>query len=110
MPRLTPTAADAGVEAATTESITQRPARIRVLDGPAAGHEAELVKAVTTLGKPGIAVVAITRSSDAQYRLQRLEGRSMPKVNRQPVGLEPVPLEHEDLIELADTRLQFLQT
>lgn len=108
MPRLTPAATDADVATATTESITYPPARIRVLDGPATGHEAELVKAVTTLGKPGITVVAILRR-DSSYQLQWLEGRSAPQVNCQPLEQDPVPLEHEDLIELAGTRLQFLQ-
>ena len=108
MPQLTPAAADTGVEAATTPAIPQHQARIRVLDGPAAGHEAELVKAITTLGKPGIAVVAIARR-ETRYQLQWLEGQNPPKVNCQPLGPDPVPLEHEDLIELADTRLQFLQ-
>ena len=108
MPQLTPAAADTSAEAVTTPVTPECRARIRVLDGPAAGHEAELVKAITTLGKPGIAVVAIARR-DARYQLQWLEGHNTPKVNCQPLGADPVPLEHEDLIELADTRLQFLQ-
>ncbi|MEY5097509.1 MAG: hypothetical protein RJA36_228 [Pseudomonadota bacterium] len=99
----------APADAATApEPASGLPARIRVLDGPAAGREAQLLKEVTTLGKPGVAVVAIARQA-ARYQLQRLGGTITPKVNFEPVGQEPVPLEHEDLIELADTRLQFLQ-
>ncbi len=110
MPGLIPAATDAGADTAATpvEPGTERRARIRVLDGPAAGHEAELLKAVTTLGKPGIAVVTIARH-EARYQLQWLEGQSTPQVNCEPLGPDPVPLEHEDLIELAGTRLQFLQ-
>lgn len=84
------------------------PARIRVLDGPAAGREAELVKAYTTLGKPGVAVVSIARR-DRGYELARVGGQTLPQVNGQPVDKEPVVLENEDLIELADIRMQFLQ-
>lgn len=84
------------------------PARIRVLDGPAAGREASLVKELTTLGKPGIAAVAIARRGDG-YALERIEGQVTPRINGQPVGKEPVLLENEDLIELADTRMQFLR-
>ena len=34
---------------------------LKVLSGPAAGREVPLSKVVTTIGKPGVAVAAITR-------------------------------------------------
>jgi len=84
------------------------PARIRVLSGPAAGREAPLVKVVTTLGKPGVAVAAITQRAQG-YTIATVDGTIAPKVNGQALGTEPLILHHDDLIELADTQVRFLQ-
>jgi len=83
-------------------------ARIRVLSGPAAGREAPLVKVVTTLGKPGVAVAAITQRANG-YTIATVDGTISPKVNGQPLGDEPLTLRHDDVIELADTQVRFLQ-
>ena len=42
-------------------------ARLQVLSGAFAGRELELIKALTTLGRPGIQVAAITRRADGFY-------------------------------------------
>ncbi|HEX2616018.1 MAG TPA: FHA domain-containing protein, partial [Flavobacteriales bacterium] len=42
-------------------------ARLQVLSGAFAGRELELPKALTTLGRPGVQVAAITRRSDGFY-------------------------------------------
>src|SRR5271154_2640803 len=42
-------------------------AKLQVLSGAFAGREVELTKALTTLGRPGIQVAAITRRSDTYY-------------------------------------------
>lgn len=81
-------------------------ARIRVLSGPAAGREMPLTKAVTTLGKPGVAVAAIHREADG-HRLHAIDG-TPPLLNGQPVGKEPAPLRGNDVIALAGTEMQFL--
>lgn len=111
-----PAAATSAVEAPAAPPATQQPltmagqaqnARVRVLDGPAAGREAQLVKEVTTLGKPGIAVVSITRRTDG-YAIARVGGQVLPRVNGREVDIEPLLLRDQDLIELAATRMQFL--
>ena len=77
------------------------------LEGPHA-REVALVKPVTTLGKPGVAVAAITRNA-AGFTLARVEGTDGSlQLNGLAVGAEPRPLQHEDRIELAGSRLQFL--
>src|SRR5258707_2527079 len=42
-------------------------AKLQVLSGAFAGRELELIKALTTLGRPGIQVAAITRRADGFY-------------------------------------------
>ena len=82
-------------------------ASIRVVSGAAAGREVPLVKVVTTIGKPGVAVAAITRRPHS-YVVALVEGATKPTVNDVPLGTEAVELFHGDFIEIAGTRMQFL--
>lgn len=84
------------------------PAAIRVMSGAAAGREVPLVKVVTTIGKPGVAVAAITKRPHG-YVVALVEGANKPTVNGQPLGNEPLQLRHGDVIELAGTQMQFVQ-
>lgn len=83
-------------------------ASIKVMSGAAAGREVPLVKVVTTIGKPGVAVAAITRRPHG-YVVALVEGATRPTVNGSPIGTEAINLRHGDLIELAGTQMQFIQ-
>ena len=85
------------------------PASVRVLNGAAAGREVPLTKVVTTVGKPGVQVASITKRPNG-YVLTHIEGSSRPSVNGAPMSVEAVPLKSGDVIELAGTQMQFLQT
>lgn len=80
-------------------------ARIQVLNGPAAGKELELKKALTTLGKPGVQVAVITRRVHG-YFITQVEG-TRPLVNGQPIGAQAHPLLENDVIELAGVKMEF---
>lgn len=82
---------------------------IKVLSGPATGREMLLTKVVTTLGKPGVAVAAITRRQH-HFLLHHVEGVEQPILNGARVGTEPVVLKHSDQIVLAGTQMQFMQS
>ena len=82
---------------------------IKVLSGAAAGREVALVKVVTTIGKPGVAVASITKRPQG-FVVSHVEGASRPSVNGTVIGAEPVPLRHGDLLELAGTQMQFVQS
>ena len=84
-------------------------AAIRVLSGAAAGREVHLTKVVTTIGKPGVAVAAITRRQRG-FVVHHVEGAGNPALNGSPIGAEPIALKNGDLIELAGTQMQFVQT
>ena len=81
---------------------------IKVLSGAAAGREVPLVKVVTTIGKPGVAVAAITKRSHG-FVVAHVEGGNRPTLNGAPIGAEPVTLKNGDLLELAGTQMQFVQ-
>ncbi len=84
-------------------------ATIKVLSGAAAGREVPLTKVVTTIGKPGVAVAAITRRQRS-FVVHHVEGAGNPALNGALIGAEPVALKNGDLIELAGTQMQFVQT
>ena len=85
------------------------PASIRVLNGAAAGREVALTKVVTTVGKPGVQVASITKRPGG-YVLAHVEGALQPTVNGNPVVGETVHLKNGDVIELAGTQMQFVQS
>ena len=84
-------------------------AAIRVLSGAAAGREVALIKIVTTIGKPGLAVAAITRRPSG-YVVAHVDGAESPTVNGVPIQADPVFLKNGDLLELAGIQMQFVQT
>ena len=84
-------------------------ASIKVLSGSASGREVPLTKVVTTIGKPGVAVAAITRRQNG-FVVHHVEGAGNPTLNGSPIRAEPISLKNGDLIELAGTQMQFVQT
>ena len=84
-------------------------ASIKVLNGAAAGREVSLTKVVTTVGKPGVQVASITKRPGG-YVFAHVEGAMKPTVNGNAVGNDPVHLKNGDVIELAGTQMQFVQS
>ncbi|MDP3761254.1 MAG: FHA domain-containing protein [Ramlibacter sp.] len=106
-----PAPAQAGAapaSAAQAADLGQPSAAIKVLSGAAAGREVPLVKVVTTIGKPGVAVAAITKRPHG-FVVAHVEGANKPTLNGAAIGSEPVTLKHGDLLELAGTQMQFVQ-
>jgi len=99
--------ADAPAAGATGEMGDVKGA-IKVLSGAAAGREVPLVKVVTTIGKPGVAVAAITKRPHG-FVVAHVEGGNKPTLNGAAIGQEPVTLKNGDLLELAGTQMQFVQ-
>ena len=83
-------------------------AAIKVMSGTAAGREVPLVKVVTTIGKPGVAVAAITRRPHGLV-VAWGGGVQKPTSNGNPSGTDAVNLRHGDMLELAGTKMQFVQ-
>jgi pSer/pThr/pTyr-binding forkhead associated (FHA) protein len=114
-PGMVPPPADAAAAAAAPAAAGAAPAElghvkgaIKVLSGAAAGREVPLVKVVTTIGKPGVAVAAITKRPHG-FVVAHVDGGNKPTLNGSPIGAEPVTLKSGDLLELAGTQMQFVQ-
>jgi pSer/pThr/pTyr-binding forkhead associated (FHA) protein len=84
--------------------------RLTVLNGPIAGKELELTKALVTLGKPGTQVAVISRRPQG-YFLTHIEsdgdGKRYPVVNGEAIGAKAYQLKNNDLIELAGIKMEF---
>ena len=89
-------------------AASTQPAAIKVLTGAAAGREVPLTKVVTTIGKPGVAVAAITKRQHG-FVVHHVEGGGNPTLNGATFTAEPVPIKNGDVIELAGTQMQFVQ-
>ncbi|VVC85152.1 FHA domain-containing protein [Sideroxydans sp. CL21] len=92
---------------AAESSAAQPPAAVvQILNGPNAGKELELVKNLTTLGKPGVQVAVLARRPHGFF-ITHVEGGSFPTVNGSSIGEQPHQLRDHDLIELAGVKMEF---
>jgi hypothetical protein len=82
-----------------------------VLSGAFAGRELELTKALTTLGRPGVQVAAITRRSEGFF-IVHIDGEgegSSPLVNGAAIGPQARKLADNDVIQLAGVKMGFFE-
>jgi pSer/pThr/pTyr-binding forkhead associated (FHA) protein len=84
-------------------------AKLQVLSGSFAGRELELTKALTTLGRPGVQVAAITRRAEGYYIVHVESGKEgdYPLVNGQPIGAQAKKLTDNDVVQLAGVKMGF---
>jgi hypothetical protein len=80
---------------------------IRILTGANAGRELPLVKALTTIGRPGYQVAVITRRPSG-YFIAHVEGDVFPSVNGANIGSSAHSLKDKDVIELAGVQMEFV--
>ena len=83
-------------------------AKLQVLSGANSGKELALTKALTTIGRPGQQVAAITRRPQG-YFIIHVEGGdgSFPTINGQQIGTQAQALSDHDIIEVAGVKMEF---
>jgi predicted component of type VI protein secretion system len=97
---------------ANGEQVTALPkAKLQVLSGAFAGRELELNKALTTLGRPGVQVAAITRRADGYFIVHVDSGKpnDYPHVNGTAIGEQARRLSDNDVILLAGVKMGFFE-
>lgn len=100
-------AAVAPAPAAPAKPADAQPlAAVQILTGPSAGKELDLVKNLTTLGKPGLQVAVITRRPQG-YFITHVEGAKFPVINGKMIDAQAQPLQDHDVIELAGVKMEF---
>lgn len=90
----------------TAQGAPSQVAVVQVLTGANAGKELELVKNLTTLGKPGVQVAVLTRRPHGFF-ITHVEGASHPTVNGTQLSDQPHQLNDHDVIELAGVKMEF---
>ena len=120
-PRAAPAAAvksRRGFAPTATQEVDERDAptlplaKLQVLSGTFAGRELELVKTLTTLGRPGVQVAAITRRAEGYYIVHVESGKTegLPLVNGMAIGAQARKLQDNDVIQLAGVKMGFFVT
>ena len=102
----------------TTQEVDEREAptlplaKLQVLSGTFAGRELELKKTLTTLGRPGVQVAAITRRAEGYYIVHVESGKTegFPHVNGMAIGAQARKLQDNDVIQLAGVKMGFFLT
>ena len=106
-----PSATYSGIDPATAPSALPL-GKLQVLSGAFAGRELELTKALTTLGRPGVQVAAITRRAEGYYVVHVESGKEgdYPLVNGEPIGGKARKLADNDVVQLAGVKMGFFSS
>jgi pSer/pThr/pTyr-binding forkhead associated (FHA) protein len=107
-----PEPAAAAPAAGSLQASQLRKAKLQVLSGQFAGRELELIKTLTTLGRPGIQVAALTRRADGYYVVHVESGKEndFPLVNGTPIGQQARRLHDNDVLQLAGVKMGFFES
>jgi pSer/pThr/pTyr-binding forkhead associated (FHA) protein len=79
---------------------------LQIMSGQSLGKTLSLNRAMTNLGKPGVATAIITRRNDG-YFLSHLEGEKTPLVGDTRIGSHSVKLKDGEIIQIGNIRMQF---
>jgi len=98
----------ADLASAGTTTSGPGPAKLQLVSGTNAGKELQLTKILTTLGRPGVQVAAITRRPTGYFLIVVDAGKDnkMPLVNDIEIGKQH-PLGDGDVIEVAGVKMSF---
>ena len=101
-----------GIEEEQARAASLPLAKLQVLSGTFAGRELELTKTLTTLGRPGIQVAAISRRADGYFIVHVESGKDKdyPLVNGSSIGPQARQLKDNDVIQLAGVKMGFFLT
>jgi len=105
---LPPSSTQTGIDSINAPSALPM-GTLQVLSGGFAGRELELTKALTTLGRPGIQVAAVTRRKEGYYIVHVESGKEgdFPLVNGDPIGAQARKLTDNDVVQLAGVKMGF---
>jgi hypothetical protein len=93
----------------TSDSTHPGAASLKFLNGANIGKELKLTRILTTLGKPGVQVAAITRRPTGYFLIvvDAASSPSNPTINGIEVGKQAQALRNGDVIEVAGVKMGF---
>jgi len=95
------------VPTARPANISFPKGRVKFLAGSRAGEVIKLDRVIATFGRRGKELAVVARRPHG-YFITHVEGRRATRVNHWSIGKEARLLQHGDVIEVADERLEFL--
>lgn len=109
-----PTVLDAQANQTNTQvgETSATPPFLKILTGSNSGKELKIIKRLTTIGKPGEQVGAITQR-DKQYYFLHVEtcgDFSVPLLNDTALEEDSPALKSQDILEIAGIKLEFFQS
>ena len=84
----------------------KRLAWLQIMNGQNLGKTISLNRAMTNLGKPGVATAVITRRTEG-YFLSHLEGDKPPLIENKPIGTHSYKLVDGDTVQIGNIKMQF---
>ena len=82
--------------------------KVQMLNGSFVGRQVDLNKTLTTLGQPGVQVIAITRRNNGFFIVQgENKNGEPPKVNGEPLSHKARKLVDNDIVELLGIKMGF---
>jgi predicted component of type VI protein secretion system len=98
---------DSGV--LSDQTVPPRQAKLQILSGANAGKELKLIKNLTTLGKPGVAMTAITKRRQGYFIIHIEGGKTTPttRVNGDPISVHARELKDHDVLDVAGIKMEF---
>lgn len=98
-----------GIDEEAARAVSLPLAKLQVLSGTFAGRELELTKTLTTLGRPGVQVAAVSRRADGYFIVHVESGKEddFPLVNGRSIGPQARELHDNDVIQLAGVKMGF---
>ena len=98
------------VEPGKSKADVKNSGTLLIVDGEGAGDEIELVEGLTTIGKPGIQVAAVSKRPQGFFIIHVDGGKDkdrVPLVNGEPTGFKSRKLERGDRIEVAGLTMEY---
>lgn len=89
-----------------TMELEVRSGFLQILSGANLGKTMSLNRAITNLGKPGLATAIIARRNEGYY-LSHLEGKQPPSIGDKSIGEKTEQLHDGDVIQIGNIKMQF---
>lgn len=105
-PPLTEVTDEPEQDSSLTMEMEMRSGFLQIMSGANMGKTMSLNRAMTNLGKPGVATAVIAKRVEGYY-LSHLEGKQPPTINNKPIGEKAEKLDTGDIIQIGNIQMEF---
>ena len=106
LPKVTEITEEPEDDASLTMELEIRSGFLQIMSGTNLGKTMNLNRAMTNLGKPGVATAVIAKRNEGYY-ISHLEGKQPPTIGNKPIGDKAEKLHDGDVIQIGNVKMQF---